>query len=111
MRTILIGDIHGCYDEFMSLLDKVNYDKDNDRLIILGDFIDKGPKSFEIIDLAAESGLTSGKDPASITAASLYWASMLVGERRTQTEIAKTLGVTEVTIRNRFKELSNSLNL
>ena len=68
-------------------------------------------KSFEIIDLAAESGLTSGKDPASITAASLYWASMLVGERRTQTEIAKTLGVTEVTIRNRFKELSNSLNL
>ncbi len=68
-------------------------------------------KSFEIIDLAAESGLTSGKDPASITAASLYWASILVGERRTQTEIAKTLGVTEVTIRNRFKELSNSLNL
>ena len=68
-------------------------------------------KSFEIIDLAAESGLTSGKDPASITAASLYWASMLVGERRTQTEIAKTLGVTEVTIRNRFKELSNSLSL
>lgn len=68
-------------------------------------------KSFEIIDLAAEAGLTSGKDPASITAASLYWASMLVGERRTQTEIAKTLKVTEVTIRNRFKELNNSINL
>ena len=31
MRTILIGDIHGCYDEFMALLKKTEYDKDNDR--------------------------------------------------------------------------------
>ena len=54
MRTILIGDIHGCYDEFMSLLKKIEYDKSNDRLIILGDFIDKGPKSFEIIDYLAK---------------------------------------------------------
>lgn len=68
-------------------------------------------KSIEIINQAVESGLTSGKDPASITAASLYWASMLVGERVTQTEIAKTLKVTEVTVRNRYKELSNSINL
>lgn len=54
MRTILIGDIHGCYDEFMALLKKTEYDKDNDRLILLGDFIDKGPKSFEIIDYLAK---------------------------------------------------------
>lgn len=68
-------------------------------------------KSIEIINQAKDLGLTSGKDPASITAASIYWASMLVGERRTQTEIAKALSVTEVTIRNRFKELSKALNL
>ena len=68
-------------------------------------------KSIEINNQAMELGLTSGKDPASVTAASLYWASMLVGERRTQTEIAKTLGVTEVTIRNRFKELSSKVSL
>lgn len=68
-------------------------------------------KSIEIINQAKELGLTSGKDPASITAASIYWASMLLGERRTQTEIANTLSVTEVTIRNRFKELNNALNL
>ena len=53
MRTILIGDIHGCYDEFIALLDKTKFNKDNDKLIILGDFIDKGPKSFEIIDYLA----------------------------------------------------------
>ena len=68
-------------------------------------------KSIEIINQAKELGLTSGKDPASITAASLYWASLLFGERRTQTEIAKALSVTEVTIRNRFKELSDALDL
>ncbi len=54
MRTILIGDIHGCYDEFISLLDKTKYDKSKDKLVILGDFIDKGPKSFEIIDYLAK---------------------------------------------------------
>ena len=68
-------------------------------------------KSIEIINQAKELGITSGKDPASITAASLYWACLLLGERRTQTEIAKKLGVTEVTIRNRFKELNAELDL
>lgn len=68
-------------------------------------------KSIEIINQAKELGLTSGKDPASITAASLYASSILLGERRTQTEIAKKLGVTEVTIRNRLKELDAKLNL
>lgn len=68
-------------------------------------------KSIEINNLAKERGLTSGKDPASITAASLYAASLMLGERRTQTEIARKLGVTEVTIRNRLKELDDSLNL
>lgn len=68
-------------------------------------------KTIELVTEAKELGLTSGKDPASFAAAGLYASSMLLGERRTQTEIAKALGVTEVTIRNRFKELNNALNL
>ena len=67
-------------------------------------------KSIEIINDAKDLGLTSGKDPASVAAATLYGTSMLLGERKTQTEIAKTLGVTEVTIRNRFKELNSKLD-
>ena len=67
-------------------------------------------KSLELVNEARELGLTSGKDPASFAAAGLYAASILLGERRTQTEIAKTLNVTEVTIRNRYKELNNALN-
>ena len=64
-----------------------------------------------MVNEAQELGLTSGKDPASFAAAGLYASSMILGERRTQTEIARALGVTEVTIRNRFKELNNALDL
>ena len=66
--------------------------------------------SIEIINQAKDLGLTSGKDPASVAAATLYGTSMLYGERRTQTEVANALGVTEVTIRNRLKELNDELN-
>ncbi|MCP4914857.1 MAG: hypothetical protein GY909_17190 [Oligoflexia bacterium] len=49
MRTIFIGDIHGCFDEFKLMLEKLNYNSQNDRLIILGDIINKGPKSYEAL--------------------------------------------------------------
>ncbi len=49
-RTIVVGDIHGCYDELISLLDKVGFGTD-DRLVSVGDLITKGPKSREVLDL------------------------------------------------------------
>jgi hypothetical protein len=49
-RTIVVGDIHGCYDELISLLDKVGFGAD-DRLVSVGDLITKGPKSREVLDL------------------------------------------------------------
>lgn len=51
MRTIIIGDIHGCYQELVKLLEKVNYDKKADRLISLGDLMDRGKQSYEVFDL------------------------------------------------------------
>ncbi len=48
-RTIIIGDIHGCYDEFKELLLKVNYNPENDRLISVGDLVHKGPKSWKVL--------------------------------------------------------------
>lgn len=48
MRTLVIGDIHGCINTFNNLLDRVNYSND-DRLILLGDYIDRGKHSFEVI--------------------------------------------------------------
>ncbi len=49
-RTIVVGDIHGCYDELMDLLDKVGFET-TDRLVSVGDLISKGPKSREVLEL------------------------------------------------------------
>ena len=43
-RLIAIGDIHGCHKDFADLLDKLDLKKD-DRLILLGDLINRGPDS------------------------------------------------------------------
>lgn len=50
MKTFVIGDIHGEYDKFINCLDHVKFDLDNDQLIQLGDVVDRGPKSFEVVD-------------------------------------------------------------
>ncbi len=48
-RTIVVGDLHGCYDELLDLLDKVSFGGE-DRLICVGDLITKGPKNREVLD-------------------------------------------------------------
>lgn len=68
-------------------------------------------KTLEILELAANHELTSGRGPTGLAAASMYIASVLCGERRTQREVADVAGVTEVTIRNRYKELAQKLDL
>ncbi len=68
-------------------------------------------KSIEIINNAKDLGLIAGKTPTGVAAAALYFSSILLGERRTQSEIAQVVGVTEVTIRNRYKEMTKGINL
>lgn len=68
-------------------------------------------KAIEIINQAKEKGLNSGRGPTGVAAAALYIAAVLLGERKTQSEIADVAGVTEVTIRNRYKELSEKINI
>jgi len=63
----------------------------------------------KILRVASELKLTSGRGPTGIAAAASYIASMLTGERKTQREIAEIAQVTEVTIRNRYKELVERL--
>jgi serine/threonine protein phosphatase 1 len=49
MRTIVIGDIHGCYQELLQLLETVQLNP-SDRLISLGDIVDRGPDSVQVYD-------------------------------------------------------------
>lgn len=48
-RTFAIGDIHGCLDQLEDLTDRID-PKDDDLLVFLGDYIDRGPKPLEVID-------------------------------------------------------------
>jgi serine/threonine protein phosphatase 1 len=49
-RTLIIGDIHGCINTFKHLLYKILDINTSDRIIILGDLIDRGPKSKDVVD-------------------------------------------------------------
>src|SRR6056297_39447 len=68
-------------------------------------------KAIEILEEAQRKELTSGRGPTGIAAAALYVSALLYGEKRTQREVADVAGVTEVTIRNRYKELVEKLEL
>lgn len=48
-KTFVIGDIHGCYQSLLSLLAKIDANPDQDRLIFLGDYLDRGPDSKKVI--------------------------------------------------------------
>jgi len=68
-------------------------------------------KTLEILHEALNRELNIGRGPTGLAAASLYIASVLCGERRTQREVSDIAGVTEVTIRNRYKEIADKLNI
>ncbi len=68
-------------------------------------------KAVEILKKAKKYELTSGKGPTGVAAAAIYIACVLIGEKRTQREVADTTNITEVTIRNRYIELVKKLDL
>lgn len=65
----------------------------------------------KILQEAKAKRVSAGKDPMGLAAAALYIACMQTGEKKTQKEIADSAGVTEVTVRNRYKTLKRQLNL
>ena len=54
MGTYAIGDIQGCYSEFQRLLDKFRFDAARDQLILLGDLVNRGTESLDVIQFAME---------------------------------------------------------
>jgi transcription initiation factor TFIIB len=55
--------------------------------------------------------MSAGKDPMGLAASVLYLACLETGENKTQTDIAEAAGVTEVTVRNRYKNLKSRQDL
>ncbi len=60
MRSIIIGDIHGCNKELCALLDKIKPERD-DQIILLGDLFDRGPESWEVFHTVQSLERTFGE--------------------------------------------------
>jgi transcription initiation factor TFIIB len=67
--------------------------------------------AMNIMKDVTQNGLSAGKDPMGLAASILYLSCLNTGEHRTQLDISNAAGVTEVTVRNRFKDLKRRLDL
>jgi len=94
---------------------KVKAASPKDYIARFASILNLSPKTqndaLKILRKADISELTSGRGPAGIAAAALYVAALLNDEKKTQREVADVAGITEVTIRNRYKELIDRLGI
>jgi bis(5'-nucleosyl)-tetraphosphatase (symmetrical) len=56
MTQYAVGDIQGCLDPLLQLLDQVSFDSSQDQLISVGDLINRGPKSLETMRFCKDLG-------------------------------------------------------
>lgn len=68
-------------------------------------------KTIEILKLASDIGITVGKSPLSTVAGAIYLAGKICGKRKRQHDIVRVIGITEVSIRNRYREMEERLDL
>jgi len=68
-------------------------------------------KAVDVLKKAEKAGLDNGKGPLGMAAAALYLGAQLAGQHITQKQVADATAVTEVTIRNRYKEIADTLKL
>jgi len=56
MATLAIGDVQGCYDQLMRLLERAGYDERRDVLWFVGDLVNRGPQSAQVVRFAKSLG-------------------------------------------------------
>ncbi|MEM3832851.1 MAG: TFIIB-type zinc ribbon-containing protein [Thermoprotei archaeon] len=99
-RPDLISKLHGSPEHHVSqIVSRLNLP------------IEVQAKANEILKNANKVSIMSGKEPRGLAAAAVYIASILTNNKRTQHEIAEAARITEVTIRNRYKELMSALDI
>lgn len=58
-RLIFIGDIHGCKEKLVELLEEADYDEVNDHIVAVGDIVNKGPDTLGVIDYLMSKNASS----------------------------------------------------
>jgi len=109
-------DVSRCYRLLIRELDMHMPTYDPIRCVSkIASKVDIGEKTQQAaINVLREAGnkrMIAGKDPMGMAAAALYIACVREGEKKTQKQIAESAGVTEVTVRNRYKDLKEALDL
>ena len=61
-RLVAIGDIHGCVHTLKDLLNRVSYSSQTDTLVFIGDYIDRGYFSYEVVDMLIKLQHQVGRD-------------------------------------------------
>src|ERR1700724_3565081 len=56
MATFAIGDVHGCFATLRALLGRIDFSPRRDRLWMVGDLVNRGPRSLDVLRWAAELG-------------------------------------------------------
>jgi transcription initiation factor TFIIB len=109
-----VGRLYKLYSRLMGINPKPM--KPEDYVPVLSSKLGLNPsvvvKAIELLQVAREKGLLyGGKDPVGYACASIYLAGNLQGVRIKQMDIAKVANMTEVTVRNRVKELQKALDV
>jgi diadenosine tetraphosphatase ApaH/serine/threonine PP2A family protein phosphatase len=109
-RTIVVGDIHGCYDELTALLEKAALTGD-DRVVSVGDLIVKGEKNREVLDLFIEderfSAVLGNHDRALLR----YWRGEGVYLKDSQEKTRAELAIDEARYSAYLQRLPSMINL
>jgi diadenosine tetraphosphatase ApaH/serine/threonine PP2A family protein phosphatase len=109
-RTIVVGDIHGCYDELVALLEKAAFGA-NDRVVAVGDLIVKGEKNREVLDLFIEDERFSAVLGNHDRALRRYWRGEEVSLKESQEKTRAELAVDEARYSAYLEELPLMIDL
>jgi hypothetical protein len=109
-RTIVIGDIHGCFDELVSLLESINFGAD-DQIVSVGDLIVKGNRSKDVLDLFLGdprfSSVLGNHDLALLR----FWQGATTSLKRCQMQTCSELRANEETYRDYLASLPLMIDL
>jgi hypothetical protein len=109
-RSIVVGDIHGCYDELLALLDKAALTAD-DRVVSVGDLIVKGEKNREVLDLFIEDERFSAVLGNHDRALRRYWRGEEVSLKESQEKARAELEENEARYSAYLQELPLMIDL